>query len=406
MMITGFYTFSVLYFSRERPCGFTFFRFSVLHFSVLSFFHLQTPTHFHQIDHLPGRSIDLEGKTYLYFSGTAYLGLPHNPDFQDLIQEGLHNYGSVYGSSRNGNLQLTVYDRAEQKLALRAGAEAALTLSSGMLAGQAAIRQLMLDGYEFIYSPDVHPAVWHLPQVEIPKGSFTAWHEQLTGTNRAANRHQSPITNHKLALVTNSVDALRGKLYDFEWVNKLPADKEFVLLVDDSHGMGVTGDGGSGVWGRIPKRKNVRVIVTASLAKAMGLPGGVIFSDAATLQRIRYSAYFGGCSPISPDHLYAYLHADALYADAYKRLQANINRFTDSIRTLNLLSFTDNYPVFYTERDELYPFLLERGIFIYSFSYPKPTDKANTRIVLSAWHTSEDIQQLSEACHDFARRKI
>lgn len=367
---------------------------------------MQTPTHFHQIDHLPGRSIVLENNNYLYFSGTAYLGLPHNPDFQDLIQEGLHQYGSVYGSSRNGNLQLTIYRQAEQKLASWAGAEAALTLSSGMLAGQAAIRQLMLEGYEFIYSPDVHPAVWHLPQVDIPKGSFTAWHEQLTGTNRAENRHNSQITIHKLALVTNSVDALRGKLYDFEWVNKLPEDKEFVLLVDDSHGLGVTGDGGRGVWGRIPKRKNVRVIVTASLAKAMGLPGGVIFSDAATLHRIRYSAYFGGCSPISPDHLYAYLHADALYADAYERLQANINQFTDSIRTLNLLSFTDNYPVFYTERDKLYPFLLERGIFIYSFSYPKPTDKANTRIVLSAWHTPQDIHQLSEACHDFAKRKI
>jgi 8-amino-7-oxononanoate synthase len=363
---------------------------------------LQTPTHFHQIDHLPGRSIDLEGKNYLYFSGTAYLGLPHHPDFQDLIQKGLHNYGSVYGSSRNGNLQLTVYDRAEQKLALRAGAEAALTLSSGMLAGQAAIRQLMLEGYEFIYSPDVHPAVWHLPQVEIPKMEFTDWSLQFTVDLK------SKITNHKsqICLVTNAVDALRGKLYDFEWVNQLPDDKEFVLLVDDSHGMGVTGEGGRGVWGRIPKRKNVRVIVTASLAKAMGLPGGVIFSDVATLHRIRYSAYFGGCSPISPDHLYAYLHADALYADAYERLQANINQFTSSIRSLNLLSFTDNYPVFYTERDELYPFLLERGIFIYSFSYPKPTDKANTRIVLSAWHTPEDIQQLSEACHDFAKRKI
>ncbi|MCP1381829.1 aminotransferase class I/II-fold pyridoxal phosphate-dependent enzyme [Runella salmonicolor] len=358
---------------------------------------MPAPTHFHQIAHLPGRTIDIEGQEYLYFSGTAYLGLPHNPAFQGLIQEGLHQYGSVYGSSRNGNLQLTIYEQAEQKLASWAGADAALTLSSGMLAGQAAVRQLMLEGYEFRYSPDVHPAVWHLPQVEIPKGSFTAWHEQLTSTS-----HNSQITIHKLALVTNSVDALRGKLYDFEWVNQLPDDKEFVLLVDDSHGLGVTGTGGRGVWDRIPKTKNVRLIVTASLAKAMGLPGGVIFSDPASLHHIRYSAYFGGCSPVAPDHLYAYVQAEAIYQDAYKRLQANIRQFTDSIRGLNLLSFTDNYPVFYSERDELYPFLLERGIFIYSFSYPKPTDKANTRVVLSAWHTPDDIQKLSAACRDFA----
>ncbi|WP_428667552.1 aminotransferase class I/II-fold pyridoxal phosphate-dependent enzyme [Runella sp.] len=349
---------------------------------------------FHQIDHLPGRTINLHGQEYLFFSGTAYLGLPQNSEFHRLTQEGLHQYGSVYGSSRNGNLQLSIYDRAEQKLAAWVGVDSAITLSSGMLAGQAAMRQLMLEGYEFMYSPDVHPAVWHLPQVNIPKETFQSWTENTIISVQN--------TNGKIAIITNAVDALRGKLYDFDWVKNIPEDRDIVLLVDDSHGLGVTGEEGRGVWKRIPKRDNVRLIVTASLAKAMGLPGGIIFSDAATLHRIRYSAYFGGCSPIAPAHLYAYMHAEALYAEAYAHLQTNIQQFTDAIRDLDLLSFTDNYPVFYTEHDELYPFLMERGIFIYSFSYPKPTDKANTRVVLSAWHTPEDIQQLSAACRDFA----
>ncbi len=356
-------------------------------------------TNFHQITHLPDRTIDLNGKEYLYFSGTAYLGLPQNLAFQDLIQKGLHQYGSVYGSSRNGNLQLSIYEKAENKLAAWTGAAAALTLSSGMLAGQAAIRQLMLEHYAFIYSPDVHPAVWHLPQVDIPKSSFEDWHEQFIVGNQ-----QSAIANQKLALVTNSVDALRGKLYDFEWVNDIPESTEIVLLIDDSHGLGVIGNEGRGVWRRIPKRKNIRLIVTASLAKAMGLPGGVIFSDPDRIQKIRNTAYFGGCSPIAPDHLYAYLHAEALYADAYTRLQLNIQQFADSIKESGLFSFTEGYPVFYTECDELYPFLLERGIFVYSFSYPKPTDKANTRVVISAWHTADDIQQLSTACWEFVHQ--
>ncbi|MFN8346442.1 MAG: aminotransferase class I/II-fold pyridoxal phosphate-dependent enzyme [Spirosomataceae bacterium] len=360
--------------------------------------------HVRQITHLPNRTIELEGKDYLYFSGTAYLGLPQNAEFQALIQEGLQHYGSVYGSSRNGNLQLRIYEQTESKLAAWTGAEAALTLSSGMLAGQAAIRQLILEGYTFFYSPDVHPAVWHLPQVEISKGSFEAWTEKFTDS-QIPNR-KSKIENRpaKICLVTNSVDALRGKLYDFEWVKAISENVELVLLADDSHGLGVTGTAGKGVWERIPRRKNVRLIVTASLAKAMGLPGGVIFSDAETIQAIRSTAYFGGCSPIAPDHLYAYLHAEHLYEEAYLRLQQNIRQFATSIKELRLFSFTENYPVFYTERDELYPFLLERGIFIYSFSYPKPTDKANTRVVISAWHTTDDIEKLSIACRNFIRQ--
>lgn len=354
---------------------------------------------YHQITHLPNRTIELDGKTYLYFSGTAYLGLPQNPAFQALIQEGLQAYGSVYGSSRNGNLQLRIYEQAEAKLAAWTGSEAALTLSSGMLAGQVAIRQLMLDGYEFVYSPDVHPAVWHLPQVSIPAVSFEEWVENLV-------KPSSFQDTAKVCLVTNSVDALRGKLYAFDWITRLPDDREWVLLVDDSHGLGVIGEEGKGIWGQIPSLPHVRVIVTASLAKAMGLPGGVVFSDKNTLQKIRSTAYFGGCSPIAPDHLYAYLHATDLYAEAYQRLVKNIHQCATQLAPLGLFNASNAlFPVFYTPHDDLYPFLLQRGIFVYSFAYPKPTDRANTRIVLSAWHTDEDIETLVEACRAFAETR-
>ncbi|MEZ4902469.1 MAG: aminotransferase class I/II-fold pyridoxal phosphate-dependent enzyme [Spirosomataceae bacterium] len=326
------------------------------------------------------------------------MGLPQNNDFQNLILEGIHRYGSVYGSSRNGNLQLDIYEEVERKLAAWTGAEAALTLSSGMLAGQAAIRQLMLESFTFFYSPDVHPAVWHLPQVEIPHISFETW------VTQSLQRLNNADKKSKIGLVTNSVDALRGQLYDFEWISNIPlsTESEFVVLIDDSHGIGITGIEGRGIMSRIEKHPNVRIIVTASLAKAMGLPGGVILSDTNTLQSIRNSAYFGGCSPIAPNHLYAYCNAGLLYASAYQRLQSNIKTFVSTIQNLQLFSFTEGYPVFYTQHDSLYTFLLERGIFIYSFSYPKPTDKANTRIVISAWHTPEDIQKIGQACHDFA----
>lgn len=351
--------------------------------------------HFYQTTHLPNRTILLEGKEYLYFSGTSYLGLPQNPHFQALIKDGVDDYGNVYGSSRNGNLQLGIYEQAEAKLATWVGAPKALTLSSGMLAGQAVIRQLMLEGYTFVYSSDAHPAVWHLPQVEISTLSFEEWSQSIT-------QILATISSSKVAIVTNSVDALRGRSYDFEWVYQLPDTHDIVLVVDDSHGLGVSGAKGNGIWGRLPKLNHIRIIVTASLAKGMGLAGGIIFSDIDSIQHIRHSAYFGGCSPIAPTNLYAYLHSDSLYESAYLQLQQNLQQFSSSVTSLSLFPFTDNYPVFYTPHDELYAFLLEKNILIYSFSYPKPTDKANTRIVLSAWHTTEDIANLSSACHEFA----
>ena len=40
------------------------------------------------IDHLPNRTILHEGETYLFFSGTSYLGMAQNPAMQALLGRG------------------------------------------------------------------------------------------------------------------------------------------------------------------------------------------------------------------------------------------------------------------------------------------------------------------------------
>lgn len=364
-------------------------------YTLSTYRHLNTESTSHQTNQLPSRMVRIDGTEYLFFSGTSYLGMAQNADFQALIVEGLRQYGSVYGSSRNGNLQLEIYAQAEQKLANWTGAEAALTLSSGMLAGQAVVRQLWLEGATFVYSPDAHPAVWHSPQVDIPNVTFDEWAAGLS-------KKQFKETD-KITLVTNSTDALRGNLYDFDWVNNL-SEVPLTLVIDDSHGLGIRGAAGAGVFSQIPRRRHLRVIVTASLAKATGLAGGVILAEKSLLQTIRNSAYFSGCSPIAPNHLHAYLHADHLYAQAQQKLAENIALFANSTQDLELFSSEQSYPVFYTNRDDLYPFLFQRKVLIYSFSYPQPTDKANTRIVLSAWHTTADVELLAALCRKFVGR--
>ena len=49
------------------------------------------------LDHLPGRSLTSEGKEWLYFSGTAYLGLAWNPTFLAYLHEGIQRYGANFG---------------------------------------------------------------------------------------------------------------------------------------------------------------------------------------------------------------------------------------------------------------------------------------------------------------------
>jgi len=345
------------------------------------------------IDHLPDRTIRVEGEEYLFFSGTSYLGLGRNPTFLALLAEGQQQYGGVFGSSRNGNLRLCIYEEAEAELARFTGAPAALTLSSGMMAGQAVVNWLKSSGLEFVYGPSAHPAIWQSPTVRLPQLSFDEWTTRLPSVLRAAPTRQ-------VVVAVNSLDAVQSVTYPFDWVRDLPAEKEITLLVDDSHGLGVIGPGGTGIRSLIPQQPNVRLIVTASLAKAMGMPGGAIFADEATLNAIRHTAFFGACSPLPPAYLYAFNRARAIYQAAFQRLQQNIQQFEAAIEPLKEFQHIPAYPVFYTPQDDLYPFLLTKRILIYSFAYPAPTDKPNTRLVINALHEPEDLTYLAQCLHE------
>ena len=348
-----------------------------------------------EISQLPNRTIVYQEQEYRFFSGTAYLGLPQNPAFQQLMTEAIQRYGTVFGSSRNGNLRLQVYEEAESKLAASVGAETALTLSSGMMAGQVVINWLRSEKSTFIYAPSAHPALWHEPIVSLPTLSFADWVVQLPDQLRAIA--PGPVT-----ILVNALDAVRSDYYDFDWVNNLPNDRHITLVVDDSHGVGILNKG-RGIWPQVSRvGGSVRLLVTASLAKAMGMPGGVVFSDANTLNSLRLTAFFGACSPMPPAYLAAYLQADALYADGYERLQQNILFAEKLLLPTGLFHHAEGYPVFFTEHDDLYAYLLKNDILIYSFAYPTAADRANTRIVISAFHTPEDIQELAGQVNKYA----
>lgn len=353
---------------------------------------------FFNIDHLPNRTIRYNSQDYLFFSGTAYLGLPQREDFQQLMQEAILRYGTVFGSSRNGNLRLGIYEQAEARLAsvVSAGLEetpTALTLSSGMMAGQVIMNWLRRQGVTFIYAPNAHPAIWHEPAVALPSVSFSDWAAQLS-----EQVHATPPG--PIAILTNSLDAVCSDYYPFDWIDALPNDHPITLVVDDSHGLGVLNNG-RGIWPQLCKKSNVNLLVTASLAKAMGLPGGVVLGTTDTIQSIRQTAFFGACSPMPPAYLDVFLRAENLYTDAYQRLCQNIALAEELLLPTGLFHHANGYPVFFTKRDDLYPYLLDQSILIYSFAYPTAADRANTRIVISAFHTPEDIETLARQVHSF-----
>lgn len=346
-----------------------------------------------QTDTLPGRTILIGNQEFLYFSGTSYLGMARNEEFQSHVQEGFARYGTNFSNSRISNVQLAVFDEAESHLAAYTGAEAALTLSSGFLAGQLVVRQLQSEG-AFVYAPKTHPALWLESNIAPAEDNYADWVRNLPGTLRQ-------IREPHVVLLLNSLDPLYAEKYDFTWVLQLPDNKSFTLVVDDSHGLGVTGNGGNGVFGQIKTPPHVELIVTSSTGKALGLPGGVILGSRKRVDQCRKSPFFTAGSPMSPAYLHAFLQSGKLYSALRQRLLENSIFFKAQTSALQLFRSFDAYPVFHTAAHDLYPYLYRDRILISSFPYPSAHDLPVTRVVISALHTREDLTELIKRVHAF-----
>ncbi|MFT4019118.1 MAG: aminotransferase class I/II-fold pyridoxal phosphate-dependent enzyme [Agriterribacter sp.] len=347
------------------------------------------------VDHFNNNHIICEKKEYLFFSGTSYLGMNYNTRFRELINEGMEQYGNNYGSSRNSNFRLKVFEEAESALALFTGAPAALTVSSGFMAGQLVVNMLQEDNY-FVVAPNTHPAVCR-HQADFYEGDFQRWTEDIA--EMIASRQAD-----KIAIVCNSNDPLFCKPYSFNWTLSLPENKEITLVIDDSHGIGVTGEHGQGIYNNIQRRQNVNLIVIASLAKAMGIPGGVVLGADAMIGQLRTSPFFGTSSPIAPGYLYAFTKAGQVYSDARRQLSENIRLFNSLLPNRDMFNALAGYPVFYTTRHSLSDFLNKHGILISSFAYPRPEGNIVTRIIINSGHAKKDIERLAHCLHLFENR--
>lgn len=337
--------------------------------------------------------MEAEGREFLYCGGTSYLGMARNEDFATLLAEGMRRYGTNYASSRLSNVQLRVFEEAESHLAAYAGAEAALTVSSGYLAGQMVVKTWQGNGH-FLYAPGTHPAVWL--ETPIPsEPDYTTW-----TTHLIARIYAEPATDW--VLVCNSLDPLLARRHRFDWIRQLPSGRAFTLLIDDSHGFGLIGREGAGIYAELTVPDHVRLVVVSSFGKAFGIPGGVILSDRATVERLKRSPFFGASSPVIPAYLHAFLRAGELYRQARAQLSANVRRFAQRAMPTGLFQTFPDYPVFYTPVNDLYAHLRERNVLISSFPYPSPQDNCLTRIVLNSLHTAADVDRLADLTEQYA----
>lgn len=331
------------------------------------------------VSQFPDRIIEIDQEQYLYFGGTAYLGLPTNKDFQELVIKNIQNWGTTYGSSRSANIKLTAYENGETFLAKHIKAENAVTVSSGMLAGKLVIDELKKQTDSFFHFPNTHPAI----QIKDSSPVFL---------NGSINPRLLDSKTEKITVLTDGVSGFQTKAIDLSVLATIPNHKEITLLIDESHSFGVLGENGSGIYSEI-KLPIKRKIMISSLGKAFGLNGGVIASDASFIYQIKNLDIFISAAGMNPAFVQTLADAADLYKSQHQKLLENLNYIDQNLIKNATIKFDKNYPLIYLENENLIDILKANKIIIANFKYQENANNLN-RIVITANHLREDLDKL------------
>ncbi|WP_298285777.1 aminotransferase class I/II-fold pyridoxal phosphate-dependent enzyme [uncultured Lutibacter sp.] len=336
-----------------------------------------------KVNEFPNRKISVNNEPYLYFGGTSYLGMASNTEFQKNIFEGLKKWGTFYGSSRNANIKLAIYEEAENYFSNFLGSEDSLTTSSGTLAGKMVIDYLSKTTQKFFHYPKTHPAVLHPNSLSL----------FLNGKLHPLLQND---ISEDIVITVDAILALETQPTSFDFLDAISPQKKITLVIDESHSLGIIGKHGRGIFSSINSNKLNRKILISSLGKAFGISGGIIASDKNLINEISAEPIFISSSGANPAYLEAFLKSNNLYKNQRKQLFNNLDFLENALKPNdnNNYQFNKKYPVIYSTSDVLHEKLLQNNIIIARFKYPTYESYMN-RIVITANHTKNDLKELS-----------
>jgi len=333
------------------------------------------------LDGKPGRTCTVNGQEFLFFSGYNYLGINEDAEFNALIAAGAAKYGWVFPSSRISNTRLAVYEECEALLSSITNTEDTVLLPSGYAAGRMATSYFHTAVHN---APGSHPAILQHRSGDI---DFQEWTEWLV------NAYVPKGKADPLVLAADAVSPLRATVTDFSFLEQLPGAT--VMVIDDSHGIGLLGENGRGASSALPVNAGIEYLLTYSLAKAFGISGGAVSCSSARARYFRSLPEYTGVTPVSPAQVYAFVNGQHIYQRKREKLAVNMAYFRSCIKDLPGIRYTEGLPVFILPRAVNEADFYRQGILISSFSYPDPAGQKLNRIVINALHTKNDLDKLA-----------
>lgn len=354
-----------------------------------------------------GAWLVVDGKKALNFCSNNYLGLANHPRITAAAKKAIETYGVGPGAVRTIAGTMSLHVQLDQRLAAFKGVESAITFQSGFTANTGTIPALV-GKEDAIFSDELNHA-------SIIDGCRLSGAKIIRYTHCDAGDLRKQLEEHRAGfrramVITDGVFSMDGDIAPLDKIYEVSQHFDAILMVDDAHGEGVLGKGGRGIVDYFNLHGKVDVEV-GTLSKAFGVVGGVVAGNPKVVEWLhqRGRPFLFSSAMTVPD-VAACLEAINILEESTElvdRLWANTETFKSEMQNLGFdtgASVTPITPVMLGEAQLAQEFsreLYAAGVFGMAIGFPTvPRGKARIRVMISAAHEPEDLNQGLEA---FAR---
>ncbi|HAF62738.1 MAG TPA: 8-amino-7-oxononanoate synthase [Anaerolineaceae bacterium] len=346
-----------------------------------------------------GTEVVYEGRHIIMCGSNNYLGLTTHPKVKEAGIKAIERFGTSCTGSRFLNGTLELHEQLEKELADFVGKEEALIFSTGMQTNLGTISSLVGRDDVVILDKEDHASI--VDGARLGYGKIERFrHNDIEHLERVL---QSIPEDRGRLIVVDGVFSMGGDLADLP--NLIPLAKKYGarVMVDDAHGMGVTG-GGRGTAHGFGMDNEVDLIMS-TFSKSFASLGGFIAGDSNVIHFVKHTArslIFSASIPAS--NAASVLAAIEVIKAEPERVE-RVNAIGETIRTeLSKMGFnignsvTPIVPVIIGEDDltfRSWKALFDNGVFVNPVVSPAVAPGQQLlRTSYMATHTDEQIEKV------------
>ncbi len=357
------------------------------------------------LDKSEGTEAMADGRRLIMIGSNNYVGLTAHPKVKQAAIEALQRFGPSCTGSRFLNGTLALHEELEGRLARFVGMEDALVFSTGYQTNLGTLSALVGRGDVIIGDKENHASLVDGSRLALGKllrfrhNDMSDLERVLQGVPESAGR----------LVVVDGVFSMSGEIAPLPEIVSLCRKYGARLMVDDAHGMGVTGRG-HGTAAQYGLTNEVDLIM-GTFSKSFASIGGFIAGAASTVHWIKHlarSLIFSASLP-APNAAAALAALDVIEQEPERvdRVNAIAERMRAGYRDLGFnvgASATPIIPILIGDQMKtmrMWRSLFEAGVYTNVAIPPAvPPGESILRTSYMATHTDE---QMDEVLRIFAR---